>query len=257
MKVASLRAENLPACRRFRGKGPDDESFPLSPRLIPSRLRSEILAFYRFARLAGNIADDPELSAEQKTAWLEALDAVLDGRSVVAYARGRAGKRVRQRAQRAFAAGSCAARDPCGFGDHDAACAHILQAFGQDAVQRRYRGCKEDYLWFERVYLPENWLDAAATTPDSLTHPAASPELRRVLDQTLEGVLRLIRAARPLPRRIRNRGLRLKAAVILVMAEMLAAKLGKQDPLAQRVALSKPEWLWAGLRGIVRGLTGR
>ena len=90
-----------------------------------------------------------------------------------------------------------------------------------------------------------------------LRHPAASPELRRVLDQTLEGVLRLIRAARPLPRRIRNRGLRLKAAVILVMAEMLAAKLGKQDPLAGRVALSKPERMRAGLRGVARGLKGR
>ncbi|MFQ5974571.1 MAG: squalene synthase HpnC, partial [Alphaproteobacteria bacterium] len=61
----------------------------------------------------------------------------------------------------------------------------------------------------------------------------------------------------PLPRQVRSPGLRLKAAVILTSAEMLAAKLGKQDPLARRVALSKPERMRAGLRGVVRGLTGR
>ena len=156
MKVASLRAENLSACRRFRGKDPDDESFPRSPRLIPSRLRSEILASYRFARMAGDIADDPELSAEQKTAWLEALDAVLDGRSVSsrpadvpasALANAPSELLLPAHALRVIHAAS-------GITTQHAR--HMLQAFGQDAVQRRYRDCKEDYLWFERAYLPEN-----------------------------------------------------------------------------------------------------
>lgn len=305
MKVASPSAENLPASRRFLGEGMGDVNFPLGLRLIPSRLRLEILAFCRLARVAGDIADDPGLSAKQKTAWLEALDAALEGRSVPstpaempasALANAPGELLLPAHALRVILAAS---------GITTLHARHMLQASRQDAVKRRYRDwsellaycrysaapvgrfvldlhgekrsawpaaealcaalkilnqlrdCKEDYLRFERVYLPESWLEAAGVTPDSLAHPAASPGLRRVLDRTLEGVLRLIEAAGPLPRQVRSPGLRLKAAVVLTSAEMLAAKLGKQDPLARRVALSGTERMRAGLRGVVRGLTGR
>lgn len=305
MKVASLSAENLSARRRFRDKGPDDEGFPLGPRLIPSRLRSEILAFYRFARMAGDIADDPALSAEQKAAWLEALDAVLDGRTVSRTPADVPAGALVNAPSELLAPAHTLRVVLVASGITTQHARHMLQAFGQDAVKRRYRDwsellaycrfsaapvgrfvldlygeeraawpaaealcaalkilsqirdCKQDYLWRGRVFLPVDWLEAAGATPDSLDHPAASPELRSVFDRTLEGVLRLTRAARPLPRQVRNRGLRLKAAVILVMAEMLAAKLGKQDPLAGRVGLSKLERLWAGLRGVARALTQR
>ncbi|MEE9194928.1 MAG: squalene/phytoene synthase family protein, partial [Alphaproteobacteria bacterium] len=59
-------------------KGPGDENFPVASKLIPARFRHTILAFYRFVRLADDIADNPDLAPETKTAWLEALDAALE-----------------------------------------------------------------------------------------------------------------------------------------------------------------------------------
>jgi len=51
----------------------------------------------------------------------------------------------------------------------------------------------------------------------------------------------LNRAARDLPRRARDRRLRLETAVIVGLAHRLAAKLRRADPVATRVKLTKPD----------------
>ena len=48
------------------GKGRDDENFPVGSWLIRRELRPHVHAFYRFAREADDIADNPSLAAEDK-----------------------------------------------------------------------------------------------------------------------------------------------------------------------------------------------
>ncbi|MEE8515859.1 MAG: squalene/phytoene synthase family protein [Alphaproteobacteria bacterium] len=281
-------------------KGPGDENFPVASKLIPARFRHTILAFYRFVRLADDIADAPDLAPETKTAWLEALDTALE--------RGRADDAAPPPPGLDAAVIACAYRTRKIFDDAGLTplhARHLLQAFRQDATKGRYRDwnelltycrysaapvgrmlfdvhgedksgwpasealcaslqilnhlqdCKSDYQELDRVYLPEPWFRDEGITVDALAAPQASAELRRVLDRTLEGVQRLNGQAQPLIGHIRHISLRIEAAIIVSIAELLAAKLGRCDPIARRVELSWFERLRAGVKGLVRGLAAR
>ncbi len=63
------------------GKTSRDENFPVASVLIHPRHRETILAFYRFARAADDIADAPNLPAEDKLARLDGLERTLLGDS--------------------------------------------------------------------------------------------------------------------------------------------------------------------------------
>lgn len=283
-------------------KGPGDENFPVASKLIPARFRHTILAFYRFVRLADDIADDPGLAPETKTAWLEALDTALE--------HGRAKDETAAPPPPGLDAAMIESAyrtreifDQAGLTPIHAR--HLLQAFRQDATKGRYRDwnelltycrysaapvgrmlfdvhgedksgwpasealcaslqilnhlqdCKSDYLELDRVYLPEPWFTDEGITVEALAAPQASAELRRVLDRTLEGVHRLNGQAQPLIGHIAHISLRIEAAIIVTIAEKLATKLGRCDPIAGRVELSWFERLMAGIKGLVRGLAAR
>jgi len=53
------------------GKGAADENFPVASRLIARPYRRHVHLFYAFARAADDIADNPELEAEDKIARLD------------------------------------------------------------------------------------------------------------------------------------------------------------------------------------------
>src|SRR5690606_8473371 len=57
------------------------ENFPVASRLVPARLRPAIIAIYRFARHADDIADEGEADAAERLAGLRGSgDAILAGR---------------------------------------------------------------------------------------------------------------------------------------------------------------------------------
>src|ERR1700732_1153313 len=61
------------------GKWRSNENFPVGSFLIRRDLRVHVHAFYRFARNADDIADNPGLAAAEKVRRLERMEAVLDG----------------------------------------------------------------------------------------------------------------------------------------------------------------------------------
>ncbi len=63
------------------GKGHTDENFPVASVLIAREHRPTVMAFYRFARAADDVADHPTAAPEQKLALLEAMRASLTGES--------------------------------------------------------------------------------------------------------------------------------------------------------------------------------
>ena len=58
-------------------KTPRDENFPVASLVLAPEHRAAVLAFYRFVRLADDIADAPGLAAGQKLARLDDLHAAL------------------------------------------------------------------------------------------------------------------------------------------------------------------------------------
>ena len=100
------------------------ENFPVASHLVPARLRPAVIAIYRFARAADDLADEGDASAQQR---LAALDAFVD--ELDAIARGEAASCP------LFTALASAIRR------HDlpiAAFHALLSAFRQDVVTTRY-----------------------------------------------------------------------------------------------------------------------
>src|SRR5215469_14400774 len=64
------------------GKGHRDENFPVASLLIRKAHRPVILAFYRFARAADDIADHPAAGRDEKLRILELMWRSLQGKAV-------------------------------------------------------------------------------------------------------------------------------------------------------------------------------
>src|SRR5579885_2957485 len=76
--AASASPSAAPAAP-YVGRTSDTENFPVGSWLLPAALRPTVAAYYRVARAADDIADDPALESAEKIRRLDALDAVLAG----------------------------------------------------------------------------------------------------------------------------------------------------------------------------------
>jgi farnesyl-diphosphate farnesyltransferase len=104
------------------GKGRGDENFPVGSWLIRRDLRPHVHAFYRFAREADDIADNPALVASEKLRRLDRMGAVLDGAA--------GDDAFSAKAMRASLQVTGTTAQHC----HD-----VLRAFRLDATKLRYR----------------------------------------------------------------------------------------------------------------------
>ena len=266
------------------GKWRDSENFPVGSWLIRRNLRAHVHTFYRFARNADDIADNPALPSEDKVRRLDQMAAVLDGAS------GEVSPAAAAMRQSLRATGMAA--------EH---CHDLLRAFRQDAEQRRYsdwaelmnycrysaapvgrqlldlhgesratwpasdalcaalqllnhlQDCGVDYRRLDRVYLPLANLADAGIEVEALATPPASPKLRQVLDILLDRTARLVEAARELSPGVAAWGLRCECAVIIELAARLVVRLRRGDPLARRVGLRKHDFLAALIKGVAGG----
>ncbi len=254
------------------GKDRGDENFPVGSILIRPALRPHVHAFYAFARNADDIADSPDLAADDKLARLQVMEDVLLGRMADGAP---------------SAAGLRRSLDATGVTPRHAI--DLLAAFRQDATKRRYASWAElldycrlsampvgrhvldlhgedpathvpsdplcavlqvlnhlqdgskDLAALDRCYLPLDLLDAAGARVEDLAGPAETPGLRLVFGQLLDECDRLVAAAAALPRVVRDRRLRIECAVIVGLARRLARRLRAGDPVAGRVKLLKQD----------------
>lgn len=271
------------------GKGAGDENFPVGSFLIVRRLRPHVAAYYAFARAIDDIADNPKLNPSEKLERLDAMDAALCGESRdpalakaqrlraslfetgvdFAHARDLVSA-FRQDAVKGRYASWDELMDYCnrsaspvgrfllelhgesrkGFASSDALC-NALQ------VINHLQDCAQDYQNLDRVYLPGEWLAEAGETVEALSRNDASPGLRRVIDRCLDHTRTLLKDADRLPASLNSRRLAMESAVIVKIAWRLTDELSRRDPVAERVELTKPQFLWCGLRGAVNGLLRR
>jgi squalene synthase HpnC len=279
-----LRDEAARRVETPSGKWRSAENFPVGSFLIRRDLRPHVHAFYRFARNADDIADNPALSADEKIRRLDRMAAILDGApgadSPAATAMRESLVETRMTAQH---------------------CHDVLQAFRLDATKLRYddwndlmaycrysaspvgrqlldlhgesretwptsdalcsalqvlnhlQDCGDDYRLLNRVYLPMTDLAAEGIGVETLAASAAYPRLRPVLDRVLDRTEALVATARGLPPQVVSSGLRRECAVIVELATRLLHRLRRRDPLAGRVKLQKSDFLAAFVVGVVQG----
>ena len=272
------------------GKSTATENFPVGSFLLPARLRPHVATFYAFARAIDDIADNPALAPADKITRLDGFAAALTGAAAEPgyekAARLRASLaatgvtaqhgldliaafkldavKLRYADWRELVEGYCMlsaapvgrylldlhGEDRAGYRASDALC-NALQ------VLNHLQDCQDDYRQLDRVYLPRDWLAAAGVGVEALDATAASPGMRRVIDQCLDGTDALIAIARLLPGQLRSRRLAMESAVIVRIAERLSRLLRRRDPLAGRVKLSGLQFAGCGLTGIARALLRR
>ncbi|PKP84187.1 MAG: squalene synthase HpnC [Alphaproteobacteria bacterium HGW-Alphaproteobacteria-2] len=267
------------------GKTARDENFPVGSWLIAAPLRLHVANFYTFARAADDVADARGLPAAEKLRLLDRFEAGLDAAAdapdcarrlresldacgvsdahardlLAAFRRDAANPRC---ADWEDLLGYCAlsahpvgrflldlhgespAQAPEAYAASDALCAALQ-------VLNHLQDIAPDCHGLDRIYLPQNWLAVERVAEADLVAPSASPGLRRVIDRALDGCDALLVRAAALPGRLRSRRLAAESAAILALARRLAAGLRRGDPLARRVALSRKDFVWAMLCGLV------
>ncbi|KAB0680641.1 squalene synthase HpnC [Aureimonas leprariae] len=261
------------------------ENFPVASRLVSARHRSAILGFYRFARAADDIADDPTMPGPEKLERLDELEATLFGEAEAPDA-------VPLRA--ILAERKLSARHPC----------DLLKAFRLDVEKRRYRDwadlmdycavsaapvgrfvldvhgepqcswpasdalcaalqvinhlqdCAKDHRALDRVYLPEETLREHGARVEDLAAPKATPGLRAAITDLARRTDALLETGRALPAHVENRRLRTEIVVIQRLAETLNRGLQRRDPLSERVHLGKPAMAFVAVRAALVGYFG-
>jgi len=247
----------------------DAENFPTASLLLARPQRAQVMAFYRFVRVADDIGDSPDLPAAEKIARLDAMERALDDpgtampeaaaihRSGVGTAEARLMlSAFRQDATKARYADWADLEDYCrrsadpvgrmllrlhGDGGHapanaaaDALCT-ALQVLNhlQDLVPDR------DAL--DRIYLPMPWMDLAGGE-QGFFDKANTARRREVLDAALDRVEEQLDRAEALPRLLASRRLAIQSAMTIGCARKLLARLRAADPVLGRVALSKADF---------------
>jgi squalene synthase HpnC len=280
------QTDTLSSIEAPSGKGAADENFPVGSWLIAANLRPHVARYYAFARAIDDVADDASLSPDEKIKRLDLFagafsDPAIAARPGLEKARD-ASAMLRETGitdkhcldlisafkqdavQNRYAdwAGlldycdrSAApvgrflldlhGENPAGYKASDALC-NALQ------VINHLQDCGKDRASLDRVYLPGDWLAEADETVEALDRPSASPGLRRVLDRCLEGTRALMREADKLPGQLRSRRLAMESAVIIAVAWRLIAELQNRDPLAERVELTKPQFMMCAARGVAK-----
>jgi squalene synthase HpnC len=247
------------------GKGHRDENFPVASFLIRKEHRPIILAFYRFARAADDVADHPHASPEEKLHLLENMWRTLHGEAELSPEAAALRSMLAQRdlpIQHAL---------------------HLLEAFRRDVTKLRYanwdelmdycrysampvgrfvldvhgesrsawaasdalcaalqiinhlQDCAKDYRDLDRVYLPLDILAEHGVAIPALAGARASPALRTVIALMASRVSSLLAQSRPFANEIADGRLGLEVTIIQHLAEDLVRRLSARDPLCERV----------------------
>jgi squalene synthase HpnC len=268
-------------------KTENEENFPVASRLIAPRHRAIIIAFYRFARKADDVADHADLAPQAKLDKLAALDESLAG----ARDTEPEGRVLRE---------TLAAHKLSPVHAHD-----LIAAFRLDVTKNRYRDwqdlmdyctlsampvgrfvldvhgespalwpasdaicaslqvinhlqdCAQDFARLDRVYLPEDALARAGASVGDLKAPRASPGLRTAIVDLAQKSGALLDQGAGLDARVGDWRLACEIGAIVRLARANVDRLTKYDPLSERVHPSKSAFLWTGLVGAAQGAIAR
>jgi squalene synthase HpnC len=253
------------------GKDHHGENFPVASFLIAPRHRPPVLAFYRFARFADDIADHPTAAPQEKLRLLEEMRASLTGEGAASPEAVALRKVLMEH----------------GLTDRHAL--DLLEAFRRDVTKLRYRDwddlldycrysampvgrfvldvhgesreawpandalcaalqiinhlqdCAKDYRDLNRVYIPQDALAAPGLTVASLAGRSAGPALKSVIAALAGRNALLLAQSRPFAGQIRDGRLALEVDLIQTLGEDLNVLLTRRDPLSENVHHSKTD----------------
>jgi squalene synthase HpnC len=250
------------------------ENFPVASWLLKPATRAPVLAFYRFARQADDIADDAGQSPGQRLGQLRDMAATLAGDSdadpvtaglrAILAARG-LGTTHAHDLLAAFTRDVATPRTAT-YADLIAYCEKsampvgrfVCDVHGEDravwaasdalcaALQiiNHLQDCGKDFRDMGRVYIPDDMLHAAGLDIDILGQDRSPPALLGVIRDLAARCERLLAESRPFAAMLGDRRLAAEVRVIQRLAEDLTRLLLVRDPLAERVEHSNGRRAW-------------
>ena len=269
------------------GKGHKDENFPVASILIAKKFRAPVMAFYRFARAADDVADNAAAPPAAKLALLEDMRASLVGevsgspeatalREVLAE-RALSNQHAldlltafRQDVTKQSYADWNELMDYCRYSAMPVG-RFVLDVHGESkdtwpandalcaALQiiNHLQDCAKDYRELGRVYIPLDLMERASLSIVSLALDKGSLALRGVIAELAQRTQGLLATSRPFAGQIRDRRLSLEVSVIQTLAEDLNARLLTRDPLSERVHHDQFEMPGLLLRSVVHFVSAR
>ena len=264
------------------GKGHRDENFPVASWIIHPRHRALILAFYNFVRTADDIADHATLSADEKLAYLDLLEAELTGKGDSQKEAVNLRQALAERAMpprhaldllTAFRMDVTKLRYeswdelihycrysamPVGrfvldvhgeststWAANDALCAALQ-------INNHLQDCGKDFRDLNRVYLPLDAMKEAGALVDELALNKAPEKLLRCLQGLAARNEKLLGESKPFSAEVRDFRLGLEISLIQAFADRIVRTLKVRDPLSERVHLSPLELMGLSIGAIAR-----
>ena len=269
------------------GKGHKDENFPVASVILKREHRAPVMAFYRFARGADDVADNDKASSDERLALLGEMRLTLSGQSdssdaarilrETLAARGLSpqhGLDLLTAFERDCRVNRCnnweELLDYCRYSAMPVG-RYVLDVHGEsetlwpasDAlcaalqVINHLQDCAKDYRAINRVYLPLDMLDAHGATVEDLAAPHASPGLRKTITELAMLTDDLLAQSRGFAAGIRDHRLSLEVAIIHRLAISLTARLKQRDPLAECVHHRPIEALGLAIMAVFARWMGR
>ncbi len=256
---AQALGQSMSASDLASGKGHKDENFPVASILIKRAHRPPILAFYRFARAADDVADHPTASAEEKLRLLDEMERTLMGELDSASEALALRNVLREHGlseQHAMLLLEAFRRDvtKLRYADWDEVmdyCRYsampvgrfVLDVHGEDRaswaasdalcaalqVINHLQDCGKDYRELNRVYIPED----ALPDPSVLGGAKATPELLGAVAALARRNETLLAQSRTFAGQIADRRLALEVSLIQTFASDLNCRLQRRDTLVR------------------------
>ncbi|MDB5414870.1 MAG: hypothetical protein JWR10_3205 [Rubritepida sp.] len=242
----------------------DTENFPTASLILAKPVRAKVMAFYRFVRMADDIADSESLPPAEKLSRLDAMEAGLDDpRTMLPEAAAMHAHRVgtdearlmlsafRQDSEQARYTDWPALEDYCSRSANPVG-RMLLRLHGTDSAEaihaadglctalqilNHLQDLVEDRAKLDRVYLPQSWLALAGG--EAAFFEPGNVRRREILDSALDCVEEQLDRASALPRLVASKRLAMQSAMTIGLARRLLQKLRVADPVLGRVALGK------------------
>ena len=274
---------------KLRHKNKYQENFPVGMMIFQKKLCKIVSDYYKFARYADDIADNPQLKPQQKINKLHELEEIFTRQKKY---KGQKLKFVSE-LQQEFSAMEL----PAGLATD------LLIAFRQDALGFEYQtwgqlieyckysaapvgkfmlaihqespttylpatslcaalqivnhvqDLKYDFSLLHRLYLPAEIMKKYHISTKDIVADKISPGLRQAVIHIMDLTKGLVKEGNLLPQLIKSKSLRIEVCIILSLTNIMIHKLLNKDILSQEVKLSKTDWIRAIITGIYKGLT--
>ena len=269
------------------GKDADYENFPVGSWLISPRLRSHVHIFYHFARVIDDVADNSFLTPEEKLVRLSGFHDAIDGFNsdnpdFIAGHRMRSSLiETNSNPKHCFDLIKAFKQDvvknryqnweelidycllsaaPVGRYLLDLHGESADKYFAADAlcsalqVLNHLQDCKDDFYDLNRIYLPLAFFKEEAIVYNALKTQRSCRNFRLGIEKILSSTNTLIKDAKSLPRSLLSRRLSMETQSIINIADKLSKKLSENDPLLNRIKLTKTQYLFCCILGGIKGL---